>query len=85
MLPVNLLKKTWSSHRLLFNIHAVFDDATYGSFGPRALYVDRLLWDYTVDLVGRFRGGSVCLNSFGRFTKWISASIMQPPSLMPAR
>ena len=32
-----------------------------------------------------WRGGSVCLNSFGRFTKWISASIMQPPSLMPAR
>src|SRR5690606_33678019 len=23
----------------------------------------------------RFRGGSVCLNSFGRFAKWISASI----------
>jgi hypothetical protein len=31
------------------------------------------------------RGGSVCLNSFGRFSKWISASIMPPPSLMPAR
>ncbi|MFB9795117.1 type II toxin-antitoxin system HipA family toxin, partial [Shinella granuli] len=26
------------------------------------------------------RGGSVCLNSFGRFAKWISASIMPPPS-----
>ncbi|MGO7669900.1 hypothetical protein ACC685_07740, partial [Rhizobium ruizarguesonis] len=26
------------------------------------------------------RGGSVCLNSFGRFAKWISASIMLPPS-----
>jgi len=31
------------------------------------------------------RGGSVCLNSFGRFVKWISASIMLPPSLVPAR
>jgi MFS family permease len=28
----------------------------------------------------RFRGGSVCLNSFGRFAKWISASIILPPS-----
>ncbi|RWX16419.1 hypothetical protein EHH54_37285 [Rhizobium leguminosarum] len=27
------------------------------------------------------RAGSVCLNSFGRFAKWISASIMPPPSL----
>lgn len=31
------------------------------------------------------RGGSVCLNSFGRFAKWISASIMPPPSLASAR
>jgi transposase len=31
------------------------------------------------------RGGSVCLNSFGRFSKWISASIMPPRSLVPAR
>jgi hypothetical protein len=31
------------------------------------------------------RGGSVCLNSFGRLAKWISASIMPPPSLVPAR
>ena len=31
------------------------------------------------------RSGSVCLNSFGRFAKWISASIMPPPSLVPAR
>lgn len=31
------------------------------------------------------RGGSVCLNSFGLFVKWISASIMLPPSLVPAR
>ncbi|MBU2327883.1 MAG: hypothetical protein KJ755_11090 [Alphaproteobacteria bacterium] len=31
------------------------------------------------------RGGLVCLNSFGRFVKWISASIMPPPSLVPAR
>lgn len=30
------------------------------------------------------RDGSVCLNSFGRFVKWISASIMLPPSLVPA-
>jgi transposase InsO family protein len=26
------------------------------------------------------RAGSVCLNSFGRSTQWISASIMLPPS-----
>src|SRR3989338_1772942 len=31
------------------------------------------------------RGGSVCLNSFGRFAKWISASIMPPPSMVSAR
>ncbi|UIK08959.1 LysR substrate-binding domain-containing protein (plasmid) [Neorhizobium galegae] len=31
------------------------------------------------------RAGSVCLNSFGRFAKWISASVMPPPSLVPAR
>ncbi|MHC2483174.1 putative transposase [Rhizobium leguminosarum] len=31
------------------------------------------------------RAGSVCLNSFGRFAKWISASIMPPPSLVSAR
>ncbi len=31
------------------------------------------------------RAGSVCLNSFGRFAKWISASITPPPSLVPAR
>lgn len=31
------------------------------------------------------RGGSVCLNSLGRFTKWFSASIMLPPSSEPAR
>ncbi|CUX58060.1 aldehyde dehydrogenase family protein [Agrobacterium genomosp. 13] len=31
------------------------------------------------------RGGSVCLNSFERFVKWISASIMPPPSSVPAR
>jgi hypothetical protein len=31
------------------------------------------------------RGVSVCLNSFGRFVMWVSASIMPPPSLVPAR
>lgn len=31
------------------------------------------------------RGGSVCLNSFERFAKWISASIMLPPSSVSAR
>lgn len=40
-----------------------------------------LLNDGTIDM----RGGSVCLNSFGLFVKWISASIMLPPSLVPAR
>ncbi|WP_257785336.1 FRG domain-containing protein [Rhizobium leguminosarum] len=30
--------------------------------------------------VSLFRAGSVCLNSSGRFAKWISASIMLPPS-----
>ncbi|MBB4327795.1 mannitol-1-phosphate/altronate dehydrogenase, partial [Rhizobium leguminosarum] len=34
---------------------------------------------------GGDRAGSVCLNSFGRFAKWISASIMPPPSLVSAR
>jgi len=36
-------------------------------------------------LPGGDRGGSVCLNSSGRFAKWISASIMPPPSLVSAR
>ncbi|MDR6434726.1 hypothetical protein [Brucella pseudogrignonensis] len=31
------------------------------------------------------RSGSVCLNSFGRFVKWTSASLMPPPSLVSAR
>jgi hypothetical protein len=31
------------------------------------------------------RAGSVFLNSSGRFVKWIFASIMPPPSLVPAR
>ncbi|MEX2697572.1 TniQ family protein [Rhizobium mongolense] len=31
------------------------------------------------------RAGAVCLNSSGRFAKWISASIMLPPSLVSAR
>ena len=45
----------------------------------------------TIDIGGEFassdsgRGGSVCLNSFGRFAKWVSASIMPPPSLVSAR
>ncbi len=30
------------------------------------------------------RGGSVCLNSFQRFVKWISAAIMLPPLLVSA-
>jgi len=30
----------------------------------------------------KIRGGSVCLNNFGRFAKWITASIMLPPSLV---
>ncbi len=34
---------------------------------------------------GKGRAGSVCLNSFGRFAKWISASIMLPPSSVSAR
>jgi hypothetical protein len=32
-----------------------------------------------------YRAGSVCLNSVGRFVKWISASIMLPPSSVSAR
>jgi signal transduction histidine kinase len=31
------------------------------------------------------RAGSVCPNSLGCFAKWISASIMPPPSLVPGR
>jgi hypothetical protein len=31
------------------------------------------------------KAGSVCLNSFVRLAKWISASIMPPPSSVPAR
>lgn len=31
------------------------------------------------------RGGSVCLNSFGRFVQWITASIMPRSSLVPSR
>lgn len=35
--------------------------------------------------INAVRGGSVCLNSFGRFVEWISASFMPPPSSVPAR
>lgn len=31
------------------------------------------------------RGGSVCMNSFGRMPKWISTSIMLPLGLASAR
>ncbi len=31
------------------------------------------------------RSGSVCLNSLGRFAKWIFASVMPPPSSVSAR
>jgi hypothetical protein len=31
------------------------------------------------------RGGSVCLNSFGWFYKWISAPVKPPPGLVAAR
>jgi len=30
-------------------------------------------------LLGAARGGSVCLNRFGAFLKWISDSVMPPP------
>nr|WP_316656193.1 hypothetical protein [uncultured Gellertiella sp.] len=36
-------------------------------------------------LGGGLRGGSVCLNSSGCLAKWISASIMLPPSSVAAR
>ncbi|WP_322886022.1 DEAD/DEAH box helicase (plasmid) [Sinorhizobium medicae] len=45
-------------------------------------------WPAKPDLAAWFgnkRAGSVCLNSFGRFAKWISASIMLPPSSVSAR
>ncbi|MFB9795160.1 DUF2213 domain-containing protein, partial [Shinella granuli] len=41
-------------------------------------YETQLLWEDGKAPDGT-RGGSVCLNSFGRFAKWISASIMPPP------
>ncbi|CDZ32372.1 Hypothetical protein NGAL_HAMBI1145_11430 [Neorhizobium galegae bv. officinalis] len=53
-------------------------------FGWRNLFMGigrSALYFFFVNL----RGGSVCLNSFGRFAKWISASIMPPPSLVQAR
>ena len=37
------------------------------------------------DGFSRHRGGSVCLNSSGCLAKWISASIMLPPSSVAAR
>ena len=50
-------------------------------FGPRPVRQ----WVLSVPYPLRFlRAGSVCLNSFGRFAKWISASIMPPPSLVSA-
>lgn len=36
-------------------------------------------------LAHHIRGGSVCLNSFGRFAQWSSPSIKLPSSLVPAR
>ena len=50
------------------------------------LIMDQAGWHMSNNLVvPENRGGSVCLNSFGRFAKWISASIMPPPSLVSAR
>ena len=46
------------------------------------LFVNGCLW---VLRSGADRAGSVCLNSSWRFVKWISTSIMLPPSLASAR
>ena len=35
--------------------------------------------------VGKYRGGSVCLNRFRVFLKWISALVMPPPVLASVR
>ena len=56
--------------------------------GAHASGMSRYLWwllSAAVLAVAIVRGGSVCLNSLRRFAKWISASIMPPPSLVPAR
>ncbi|MDX0568495.1 hypothetical protein GOD83_32360, partial [Sinorhizobium medicae] len=40
---------------------------------------DQRFSSHDVKPITSIRAGSVCLNSFGRFAKWISASIMLPP------
>jgi hypothetical protein len=60
-------------------IHQVGRD--YADWLASKGYSERNLFDVHT----AFRAGSVCLNSFGRFAKWISASIMLPPSSVSAR
>ncbi|MNE69188.1 hypothetical protein D3C80_1648970 [compost metagenome] len=43
------------------------------------------VWRSVASVARCIRGGSVCLDSFGRLVKWISASVMPPPSSVPAR
>ena len=56
-----------------------------GSYFPSFLEPRRMAEKALTAVIQEARGGSVCLNSFGRFAKWISASIMPPPSLVSAR
>jgi hypothetical protein len=63
----------------------VFDGAGFGGPWSGGTGYDGFAREAARDRWGDGRGGSVCLNSSGRFAKWISASIMPPPSLVSAR
>ena len=56
------------------------NERQYDDGNSLASYVNSTVPEWAAE-----RGGSVCLNSFGRFVKWISAAIMPPPSLVSAR
>jgi len=88
-------RRRWSTAAKLAIIQETYEaDATVSivarrhGIQPNQLFAWRKLASQgalTATAAEEERGGSVCLNSFGRFAKWISASIMPPPSLVSAR
>ena len=46
--------------------------------------LEAIVWNDDNLTYGSIRGGSVCLNSYGAFSKWISALVMPLPLRAPA-